>query len=354
MLTERRHSGHEAAFALLYRRHAAAVSAVCRANVRDPDAVDDLVQEVFVRLWVALPTFDGDDVLRWLRRTAKNLCIDHQRRHRHTETPLVGDVVDLATVETDIAGLVTTRQAVRGVLTQLRPVDAALLHEHHLADRPLREMAARWGSTEKSLSVRLTRARRAFAAASRDFLGLLPVPLWLRLRWSARSDQLGAAGTMAAMGALHVALAVAFLLPTAGASEVISNAPAEPPNVVEPAPQMPGRLRQHAASPARKSTARPGTGRTLPAARTSTAAARPMTRPVVEVPGGAIRVHDEVPGRPDYRYEVGVTVGSTPAKVWVATKRDGLLPRQIDTVHEQVCNAVNDAPTAASCSTGTK
>lgn len=354
MLTERRHNDHEAAFALLYRRHAAAVHAVCRANVRDPDAIDDLVQEVFARLWVALPTFEGDDVLRWLRRTAKNLCIDHQRRHRNTETPLVADMVDLATAETDVAALVATRHAVRGVLTQLRPVDAALLHEHHIADRPLREMALRWGSTENSLSVRLTRARRAFAAASSDLLGLLPIPLWLRVHWSTRSDQLGAAGTMAAMGALHVAVAVAFLLPTAGASEGGSSARPEPPNVVEQTAQVPDGPAQDAVAPARKPTARPGIGRALPAARTSTAAARPTKRPVVEVPGGAIRVHDEVPGRPDYRYEVEVTGAPTRTKVWFATKRDGLLPPQIDAVHEQACKAVNEAPIAATCSTDSK
>ena len=348
-LTEPRSSDHEAAFALLYRRHAAAVAAVCRANVRDPDAVDDLVQEVFARLWVALPTFQGDEVLRWLRHTAKNLCIDHQRRHRNTETPLAADVVDLATVESDVAGLVATRHAVRGVLTQLRPVDAALLHEHHLADLPLREMAARWGSTEKSLSVRLTRARRAFAAASRDLLGLLPVPLWLRLRWSARSGQLGPAGTTAAMGALHVALAVAFLLPTAGASEVGSSDQTPRPDAAEQAAQVPNRP-PGAAAPTRKAAARPPrTRRAQAPARTATAA-RPAKPPVVAVPGTAIRVHDEVPGRPDYRYEVEVTGAPTPAKVWVATKRERL-PRQMDTVNEQACKTVNDVPAAATCST---
>lgn len=353
-LVQRCRQGDSTAFADLYRRHAPAVAAVCRANVRDADAVDDLVQEVFSRLWVALPTFSGDGVLRWLRRTAKHLCIDHRRRRRNSEMPFNG-MIDRIALDSDPAGTVDTRESVHGVLQKLRPVDAALLQEHHLNDRPLREMAVRWGSTEKSLSVRLTRARRAFAAVGSDLCGILPLPLWLRLRWAGRWDNSGAAGTVAAMGVLHVALAVTFALAPAGAAEpnrsamsMLSARPAEA-SVVDHAP---GRsettgTRRPSEKQARQ-TARPtDTSSTRGPSKRGTAASH-----IVAVPGTTVRLSDKVPGRPDYRYEINVEQGPARARVWVATKREHL-PSDTDRVNEPACQAVAGAPAAATCSSDT-
>lgn len=344
-LIRRSQSGDTTAFAVLYGRHVAAVTAVCRTRVADAGAVEDLVQETFARLWAALPEFrGGDQVLHWLRRTAKNACVDHARRRCNAELSLVPAVAETARTSADPASDIVTRHAIGAVLAQLRPVDAALLEEHHLADRPLREMATRWGSTEKSLSVRLTRARRAFAAAGSDLRALLPLPLWLRLRWSNRADAVAAGGPVAAAVLMNAALTVLLVLPPAGAQEARQTNVAAVDAVVQaqereakPAP----RVARHADAAARS-------GRRQRAERRApTRAGSVGTTPdaIAEVPGAGIRLHNDAPENPDYHYRVEAAAG--PVSGYAAVKTQG--HPTADAVQRPACEAVAGAPAAATC-----
>lgn len=47
------------------------------------DDTDDLLQDVFIKIWSALPTFRGDAKLyTWLYRITTNEVLNHLRRHR--------------------------------------------------------------------------------------------------------------------------------------------------------------------------------------------------------------------------------------------------------------------------------
>lgn len=347
-LVRRCQEGDSAAFSVLYRRHCAAVRAVCRANTLDADTVDDMVQETFSRLWAAIPTFvGGGDVVHWLRRTAKNLCLDHNRRHRNSEVALVTAMVDRACATPDPAGRVVMRQAIAAVLAKLRPVDAALLEDHHLADRPLKEMARRWRSTEGSLSVRLTRARRAFAVAGRDLRALLPLPLWLRLRWSTRPDTVGAASTAGAVGVLNLTLALLLVLPPAAAGEFADTSDDQPRMRIEqhldhsaPRPVHPPVKRRMVKESAKE---RP---------REQSSPQAPSDRPskndvVVDVPDAGLAVHRTPPERPDYRYSVDASVGPVKDPGFSMHKKPRMEP-----VNRPACDAVTKAPAVVTCSRG--
>jgi RNA polymerase sigma-70 factor, ECF subfamily len=344
--------GDPAAFGVLYRRHHAAVRAVCRARVPDADTVDDLVQETFARLWAAMPSFTGGQVVHWLRRTAKNLCIDHHRRHRNAEVPLMDGMADRVSATPDSAGGVVNRQAIGAVLAKLRAVDAALLQEDHLADRPLREMAVRWGSTEKSLSVRLTRARRAFAAAGSDLRGLVPLPLWLRLRWTSRAESTGTLGTVTAMGVLHVALAAVLMLPPAAASpaDYQADSATTPTSVVQDASAAPAQRKAPEGRKAVRESQRPkGSSAPDTGQANGTQSTKP---PLVAVPGTGVWVDGEMPGRPDYRYTVDATRTPVEREIWVAGKQEAR-PAESDTAATVACEAVAGAPDdTVTCSTG--
>jgi RNA polymerase sigma-70 factor (ECF subfamily) len=59
----------------------------------DHSAAEDLVQEMFLRLWKMLPRYRGDVPLKpWAFALSRNLCIDLWRRRRgEREAPHVGD-----------------------------------------------------------------------------------------------------------------------------------------------------------------------------------------------------------------------------------------------------------------------
>jgi len=67
--------------AAFYTRHMPPVRAACGRFVRDPEVVDDLVQDVFVevlskQLWKRL---DEGQLSQWLRQRVRGVALDHLR-----------------------------------------------------------------------------------------------------------------------------------------------------------------------------------------------------------------------------------------------------------------------------------
>jgi len=76
-------AGNKDAYALVVQNHGQKIySFVCRM-VREPDLSRDLAQEVFVRAYTRLNTFDGSKALGpWLYKIALNLVRDHFRKNK--------------------------------------------------------------------------------------------------------------------------------------------------------------------------------------------------------------------------------------------------------------------------------
>jgi len=82
----RRHPPHadaEAAFLAAYEQHHAELMRYVLAWTRDRAAAEDICQEAFVRLYVALRRGRGPEMAgAWLRRVGRNLAIGRARRAR--------------------------------------------------------------------------------------------------------------------------------------------------------------------------------------------------------------------------------------------------------------------------------
>lgn len=202
------------AFATIYRTYEASVRAVCGAQLRDhPDAVDDSVQETFSRLIEhASDVRAPQSVGPWLRRTAKRLCIDYRRLARHrTESEWDGSAEGRAMPGVSLEEGVVQRHSVAAVLGSLRPVQAELLREHYVEQRPAAEIAQRHASTAGSIKVRLLLARRDGAkfATQAGWQGLLPWPLgrWFRRLFpQARNIEAGVAAAVAPLAIVGLLL----------------------------------------------------------------------------------------------------------------------------------------------------
>lgn len=75
--------GDELAWEALVRMYQARVYATALQYVRDADEAHDLAQDIFVRVYRRLETFQGHETfLPWLMRLARNAAIDHLRRRK--------------------------------------------------------------------------------------------------------------------------------------------------------------------------------------------------------------------------------------------------------------------------------
>jgi RNA polymerase sigma-70 factor (ECF subfamily) len=163
-------AGDRKAMGLFVELHADAVYAFVLHRLDRPQLVDDLVQEVFLAAWRALPDFRGDSEIRtWLLGIARHKIGDYYRDRLRDLS--VADGVDeenpppgLKLVPRLDEKLDRQRRSdrVQTVLSQLPDLYRAVLVWRYWDQRSLAEMAEITGHTEKAIERLLDRARRLF------------------------------------------------------------------------------------------------------------------------------------------------------------------------------------------------
>jgi RNA polymerase sigma factor (sigma-70 family) len=151
------------------KAHAAMVRRIAIVYERYPDRVEDLVQNIWIAVWRALPRLNDPDTLKsYIARIAQNVCVTHVRRAlvRRTE-PLTDTLPDSAPPLDEATGdakrLVFLVEAVRNLPENLKAV-ASL----YLEDLPIKDIALALGISEGNASVRLHRAKSAIRLSFGD------------------------------------------------------------------------------------------------------------------------------------------------------------------------------------------
>jgi len=157
--------GDEGAFRRLVDKYRPMVQRTIYALLRDREAVRDLSQEAFVRVYGGLERFDRSRSFgTWLRRIAVNLAIDEMRRRRRRgETPLNDQLLseDRADPVSE-AEAAEDRRAVREILDQLPIKYRTVLVLRELEGLSSEEVARIIGRPQVSVRWRLHRARQMF------------------------------------------------------------------------------------------------------------------------------------------------------------------------------------------------
>lgn len=77
----------EQRFSKLVKEHAQTIYAVCYMFSRDAEDVDDLRQEILLRLWQGYDGFEGrSDIKTWIYRVALNYCINFSNKRKREKT----------------------------------------------------------------------------------------------------------------------------------------------------------------------------------------------------------------------------------------------------------------------------
>jgi RNA polymerase sigma factor (sigma-70 family) len=153
-------------FASLYIRHRSSFGLHARRFLYDPRDVEEVLQEAFLRLFLAMPELETEmQALAYCRRTVTNLCIDRYRADQRRPR-----LVDLDTIEWDPRDeasyddpVLRAEDAaiVRQALALLTPMHRAALVKREIEEKPLPQIAAELGVPEESVKHLLYRARRA-------------------------------------------------------------------------------------------------------------------------------------------------------------------------------------------------
>jgi RNA polymerase sigma-70 factor (ECF subfamily) len=84
---------NEQAQSILYKRYAPLLKGVCMRYERDKDAIQDLLQDIFIKVFKNIKNFNGEgsSFEGWLKRITVNHCIDNINKKKRKNESLFGE-----------------------------------------------------------------------------------------------------------------------------------------------------------------------------------------------------------------------------------------------------------------------
>lgn len=163
-------AGSAEAFGVLYDHYAPQLLRYFLARVRGDGVADDLLQQVFLKAWQALPRYEerGLPFGAWLFRMAHNQVIDHYRTRR-SHAPLEGVDPPADDTESDADLIAGERAAaVQRAMDRLSEDHRRVLVLRFVLEKSAREVGEIMGRREVTIRGLQHRALRALRAVLED------------------------------------------------------------------------------------------------------------------------------------------------------------------------------------------
>jgi RNA polymerase sigma-70 factor (ECF subfamily) len=177
---ERARAGDAAAFNQIVGAYRKRILGTVSRLIGRPEDVEDVAQEVFVRLYYSLDQLRTAEVFEpWLHRLTVNAAYDYLRKSKRRKESRMADLSEQQVVMADaVAGgkqdaeerqKSKIREFMQALLNQVSDEDRLLLTLKEVEGLSLKDLEAVYGAKENALKVRLFRARqrvlKAFRAA---------------------------------------------------------------------------------------------------------------------------------------------------------------------------------------------
>jgi RNA polymerase sigma-70 factor, ECF subfamily len=171
-----REAAHAGSFDFVFNAHHEYVYNLANALLRNAQDAEDVTQDVFLRLYKALPSYEPEraSMRTWLTRMAVNACQTHRRRnflrglwkHVADDGEDTLELVDLSPwgAPEEHALRAEMRRTVKEVLARLRLDHRTVLVLHYYLDLSCAEIAAILECPEGTVYSRLHYARRLVQA----------------------------------------------------------------------------------------------------------------------------------------------------------------------------------------------
>ncbi len=182
-LVKRAQSGEEAAYNQLIQAYRKRILGTIGRLIGKPEDVEDVAQEVFVRLYFSLDQLREPEMFEpWLHRLTVNAAYDYLRKQRRRTESRMSDLSEQQVVKADAVASTNqrieedrraeVRELVTSLLSEVSEEDRILLTLKEVEGLSLRELEMVYKVNENALKVRLFRARqrvlKAFGRLSGD------------------------------------------------------------------------------------------------------------------------------------------------------------------------------------------
>ena len=168
---ERAQSGDEAAFNQIVLAYRKRILGTIYRLIGRSDAVEDVSQAVFVRLYYSLDQLRAVEVFEpWLYRLTVNAAYDYLRKRRRSMDVRMADLSEEQVIAADAAesgrrnhderGQIEVREMLNTLLDEVSEEDSILLTLKEVQGLSLRELSEVYKVNENALKVRLFRARK--------------------------------------------------------------------------------------------------------------------------------------------------------------------------------------------------
>lgn len=170
-LIERARSGNDAAFNRIIQSYRKRILGTIARLIGRPEDVEDVGQEVFVRLYYSLDQLRTPEVFEpWLYRLTVNAAYDYLRRQRRRNESRMSDLSEQQVTMADAAAggrksdeaqhRTRIRELVDELLGSVSEEDRILLTLKEVEGLSLKELEKVYSVNENALKVRLFRARQ--------------------------------------------------------------------------------------------------------------------------------------------------------------------------------------------------
>jgi RNA polymerase sigma-70 factor (ECF subfamily) len=170
-LIQKAQQGDSAAFNQVVTAYRRRILGTISRLIGRPEDVEDVAQEVFLRLYFSLEQLRTPEVFEpWLYRLTVNACYDYLRKSKRRlesrmadlsdQQVMMADAVAGSKAQTDEAERRRVRDTVNGLLASVSEEDRILLTMKEVEGLSLKELEQVYGVNENALKVRLFRARQ--------------------------------------------------------------------------------------------------------------------------------------------------------------------------------------------------
>lgn len=179
-IVERAQAGDAAAFNEIVQAYRRRIFGTVSRLIGRPEDVEDVAQEVFIRLYYSLDQLRSPEVFEpWLYRLTVNAALDYLRKRRKRKMEsrvadlseqqvMMADAAAGSRVQVDEKEKARIRELVESLLSGVSEEDRLLLTLKEVEGLSLKELEKIYRVNENALKVRLFRARqrvlRAYAA----------------------------------------------------------------------------------------------------------------------------------------------------------------------------------------------